>query len=287
MARRLAIYGEPTDMPLAAFSEGLKALGISHQWRGGAHWRHESDYEPFDTVVLHGIRSETNHKIFSTFMMHGATVIVIDLGYIKRACKANREGYWYIGTGGLAQIHQVTRPLDRLEQLDVELKVIDYEKNTYGLVLGQVPGDRSHGGMPAHELLKTYESLIKGLRELGLTPIYRPHPGADWVTPLNAIIAPHFTLEKLASRCRVVTTLSSNSGLDCLIEGAPAVSLLQSHWTPLAAPWPAQGLNELQCPSAEERQEYLAQLAYAQWTPDEMKSGQPQLQLAADGLVEF
>ena len=71
-------------------------------------------------------------------------------------------------------------------------------------------------------------------------------------------------------KCWVLVAYSSSSTIDALIGGVPAIALSSAN---MAWPVTDHSLSAVESPTLFAREQWLYDLAYAQWSPDEMQTG--------------
>jgi hypothetical protein len=129
----------------------------------------------------------------------------------------------------------------------------------YVLICGQVPGDQSLKGQ---DLVPWYAEQAARYRDAGHAVFFRPHPLAARRGPIPSIPgAPTLTGELSAAlaRAHLVVTYNSNTGVDALLAGKP------THVEDRGGM--AYGIGQA------ERMDWLARLAWRQFTLDEIHSG--------------
>jgi len=138
----------------------------------------------------------------------------------------------------------------------------------YVLLMGQVPGDMSLQG---RDLSGWYaSSTLEALREYRLPVKFRPHPLALKKgyknIPFGATLAEGNLDDSLAGAA-VVVTYNSNSGVDAVIAGVPAVAVDSGS---MATDMVSESIGGYFRP---DREQWAAELAWKQWRMDEIRSG--------------
>ena len=106
------------------------------------------------------------------------------------------------------------------------------------------------------------------LKQLTDKPVYfRKHPQARERTDLISIDG---ELQQTLNRCAGVITYNSNSGVDALIAGVPTMA---SDIGSMAWPVASKSLEQLLEFNYPDRMQWLNNLAYTQWTIDEVMDG--------------
>ena len=192
--------------------------------------------------------------------------IVIEKGYIKR------DKYFSVGydsQNGWADFKNVGMPKDRWGALGVELK--DYRtKGNHILICGQVPWDTS----VQHIDYKTWcQFIVNEIRRYSERPIiFRPHPlaGDNFYESLTGVtISNKKTLKEDLENCWAAVGYNSNSLVEVIIEGIPIFA-----WNNGSMAWfVSNKIVDLEHPELYDRQQWAYDLAYSQWTLNEMQEG--------------
>lgn len=281
MVSRWLIIGDPEWAPLSAWADGLRSFGVEPFMVDHREWRRAD--AGADAVAIYGLRAHAR-DILDHYKAIGAPVVVIDHGYMKRVQTAANmaTGYFQIGVGKLGWLPK-DAPGDRLAALGIKAKARPPRPIRRAVIMGQVGFDASHRRTP-DQLVACYERLAVELIEAGAKSVaYRGHP-------LGPDVRPRLTLDGLSDlddaieRADLVVSLNSNAGLDAIIAGCPAVTLMDSHYDALAYRWPVR-VALIEPPPVERVTAHLERLAYAQWTAEEMRQGLPHRYLQSLGVI--
>jgi hypothetical protein len=138
----------------------------------------------------------------------------------------------------------------------------------YVLLIGQVPGDASLGGM---DLSRWYEeTAAHAARAYGLPVRFRPHPMAvqrGAARPVHAAPTLGGTLDEALAGAAIVVTFNSNTGVDAVLAGVPTVAADCG-----AMAWPMAG-RRIGDRWTLDRADWAARLAWCQWDMSEIASG--------------
>ena len=138
----------------------------------------------------------------------------------------------------------------------------------YVLLIGQVQGDASLGGM---DLRGWYERTAREAhRAYGLPVRFRPHP--ESIKRGHKVIVPGAktlggTLADAFAGAAVVITFNSNTGVESVLAGIPTVTLDQGS---MAREVSAHSIGDITRP---DRSDWAARLAWCQFEMAEIKSG--------------
>jgi hypothetical protein len=233
-----------------------------------------NEYQPSKVAVVFGVykskvpASWLRGRVFQQQRLKNLDVIVLETGYINRGDgEAHHYAAGFNGLNGRADFRNQDMPDDRVKKLGVTLK--QWRSGKYVLLCGQVPWDASVEGsdhqiwlQAALERLRSYTN-----REV----VFRPHPLAGGAyKPLHCPVSTGPLNEALAD-AHAVVTFNSNMGVDALLAGVPVFAQDQGSMC-----WELanKSLISVDAPNKPDRSQWLNDLAYCQWTPAEMSSGE-------------
>jgi hypothetical protein len=138
----------------------------------------------------------------------------------------------------------------------------------YVLLIGQVPGDQSLGGM---DLSFWYaRSATQAAKAYGLPVRFRPHPMAV-SRGIRQVVKGAETiggdLEEALSAAAICITFNSNTGVDAVLAGVPTIAADRGT---MAYEVTARTIGERFVP---DREQWASRLAWCQWTIDEIATG--------------
>lgn len=237
----------------AALAEGLKKHGtkVSHErFPAPSRTRH---------VACWGWR------MGRTLRRSGYEVLVLERGYVGDRFKWTSLGW--NGLNGRARF--VTR--DDPTRFETHFRPLLQPWRIEGefvLLVGQVPGDASLGGM---DLTRWYADTAREAAAAYSLPVrFRPHPvavqRAAW-RPVDGAKTLQGTLQDALAKAAVVVTFNSNTSVDAVLAGVPTVAVDDGT---MARPVAGKDIGERFTP---ERAEWAARLAWCQWRMDEIRSG--------------
>lgn len=246
---------------------GLRRHGVDAvvetRWRGDVRG---------DVAIAYGWKHE---PVFSAYAAAGAQFAYFDLGYFNRHPSkdkgGSREGHHRLAVNGWDTADTMARgcPDDRWRDLGIEIAP-DREPGGPGAILVVGMSEKAAGthgfvGLAwERQALEAARAAANG-REV----IYRPKPrDIDAVEPIESVL----------KRTAFILTHHSNVAVDGLVAAVPChatkgVGKLVSR----PEGWFIQGAIGCSLayrrPKIAERRALLADVAYAQWTPGEMRSG--------------
>jgi hypothetical protein len=201
--------------------------------------------------------------------------LMLDKGYTRTRVAGSRvREYWRISPGE----HHPTRtslmrhkmPRDRFEAMD--LRVAPWRTRGYSIVIaGSSAKYHDFYGLPEPNVY--YRDLVAELRSLVDKPIvYRPKPSfRDAAKVAGASFSDgNESITSALSGAWALVTHGSNACVEAAIMGVPSIILGDG----VAAPISSTSLDDLLDPMISKREQWLANLAYHQYTEDEMRSGE-------------
>lgn len=248
-----------------ALAEGLKAHGVG--------------------VVISRSRIDTKFvacwgwRHGQTLRAQGHEVLVLERGYLGDRFKWSSLAW--NGLNGYGNF--CNPPDDGGERFRQHYHMLPWRKTDgeYVLVMGQVPGDASLRGK---NLMPWYESVGVLAADAHQLPVkFRPHPNTESKgirqNPRHCIRS-FEPLEDAISNAHVVITYNSNSAVDAIVRGVPAVAMDQGSMA-----WGVTGRNVGDVVRPD-RESWAAQLAWCQWSMDEIQSGEALTRLLEGAKVK-
>jgi len=217
------------------------------------------DYKPSGVAVIFGVGKKNipvsfpRAKVLNGQKATGGITIVIEKGYIRR------DEYYAVGLDGLnnrAFFNNENSPSDRFKDLGVELKT---GKDGYTLLCGQVPHDASVQNI---NINNWYQKVISTL-----DVVFRPHP-LFHVEPPGVEISQRSLEDDLEGAGQVIT-YNSNTGVDAALRGLPVYAEDRGSMVYDIA---SHDLHDIHL---GDRTQWANNIAYSQWTPEEMARGLP------------
>jgi hypothetical protein len=233
---------------------------------------------PCDVAVVFGIRKEKvpisypRGEVIRRQREAGKPVVVLETGYVKRG--DGPEAYYAAGLNGLngrADFRNKGRASDRWDQLGVSLTPWS-QHGIHILVCGQVPWDASVQHIDYCGWVRQTIAKLNAYTSRHI--VFRPHPMAANFNfgPLHGaqISPPGRPFEEDLRGCHTVVTFNSNAAVDAVIAGIPAIAM-----DPGSMAWDVteHDLSRIEFPIKPDRDQWAANLAYSQWTQQEMAQG--------------
>ena len=267
MRVRAYLSGNPVhDRAIKAFAEGSKAEVCTFD-----------QYEPSDVAVVFGIYksrvpiSWPRGEIFRQQRQNNKDVVVLETGYINRGDgETHHYAAGFNGLNGRADFRNKGMPSDRAHKLRRHhgLRFLRWrEEGSHVVLCGQVPWDAA---VDCLDYMKWLQDAVEALRATSRRVVFRPHPKAR----LNPIPGFDYSTEPLQvdlQNAHCVIACNSNACVEAVIEGIPTISTDQGSMAWEVSSHSIEDLERLEMP---DREQWINDLAYSQWTIAEMKSGE-------------
>jgi len=262
---RVYLSGNPVhDLVLKAFYEGCpeeKEL-VS-----------DFDYKPSDMAVVFGVfksrvkQSWPRGQVIQQQRNDKLGVIVLETGYVNRGDGKNHHyAAGFNGLNGRADFRNKKMPDDRWKKLGVVLE--PYKGGDNILLCGQVPWDASVDHHDHLKWLKMAGSFLQKISERKV--VFRPHPLAPIVPIYGCEYSQGKPLSEDLLNAYTVVTFNSNTGVDGLIAGKPVFAFDEGS---MCGDLANRNMLYVDDPKRPSREQWAHDLAYTQWTPDEMGEG--------------
>lgn len=269
------------------------------------------DYVECDIAVLYGSKKEykkAKKSIVSLrndiFDCHSGPLIVVETGFLGRSFSINTldrisamfgrhrravssSPYFRVGLNGAfgddANFCNSNSSFDRWNAISEEFKlqIRPWRRNgNHVLLVGQVPGDASLRGALMSDWLRDTALEIRQHTDRPIT--LRLHPTTKRKDSLE-IIDNLRSIDKISvsSHARPIVrdfegawacvTYSSSSSVEALLTGIPPICLSPAN---IAYSICSNKISDIEDPLLPKREQWFADLAYAQWNASEMRDGQ-------------
>lgn len=264
---------------------------------GDAFVTYGSDMTGTDVAVIFGSwkdRPANWHKCKNTIVSSGKPFVVIETPLIGRGPVTDilQDSWYRIGVNGfLADTGRFFRQnknysADRWNkikhQLGVELKPWrDSQEGNYIVVALQLPGDASLRGI---DITKWAAETVQTLRSYTSRPIIVRTPQLDRefdkenilnITRIEGVSLVRGTRENLFTmidNAYATVTYSSGFGVDSVIRGIPTIAMDPGNFAYSLGNNKLSQINNLV--RSSDREQWLYNLSWAQWSQEEIKSGE-------------
>lgn len=234
------------------FARGLERFGIR------ACIRSSKEVVESDLAVLWGHRQS---RIIDPQRRAGRHYLVMERGYIGDRFTWTSLGF--DGLNGRAKFPAIDDGLTRWNRYFKHLlKPWRESKTNIAVVMGQCRGDASLKGVNFEKwCVDTADDLI----HQKFMPLFRPHPGDPQVRIPNMKTLDS-DLKAALDQAAIAVTYNSNSGVDAVLNGTPAYAA-----DPGSMVWDLCGGKFER--RQRDRTEWTKKMAYTQWLPSEIESG--------------
>lgn len=254
-------YGALNSPPIFnSFKEGLQKLG-----HDVTHHTGKGDVAVIWSVLWYG-RMSSNYSIWQKYRNQNKPVIVLEVGALKR------DTTWKIGVNGInlgAYCVNTDKDASRINSFGLTLDPWRTGDNI--IICGQ--HDKSQqwqGNKPLDQWVN--DTVIK-LRKHTTRPIkLRPHPRCPIRNIPGIQIDTTTPFKDDLKNAWAVVNWNSNPGIESIIHGVPAFV----GPTSLASPVANIDLANIENPLLPDRQQWFNNLAWTEWTQEEMSAGIPQ-----------
>ena len=242
-----------------AFGRGLEALGWAVRFGDPSGFKGLVDiHRSTDMLVFWGLKGPS--KIMKdAAAAKGLKCAVVELPYFrgngKRSVSILQDGYYLRHNNNGDFLGSAAMPSDRL---DVKVKSRKDKTDGFILVCGQVPGDAQTCEI---DIRVWEEKIIDRLVKSGEEVVYRPHPNVKKSDQ---------SLEDQLDNCKAMVAYNSTATVECIIKGVPFWSPERSQYSPMACT-----MGEWKAKPKKDREQFLANLAYCDYSKDEFFEGGP------------
>lgn len=229
-------------------------------------------YEPSKIAVIFGVykskvkKSWPRGKVFQQQREKNLDVVVLETGYINRGDGENHHyAAGFNGLNGRADFRNKNMGPERFEMLKTGLR--PYSNGDNIILCGQVPHDASVDHTDHKKWI--LETALELKRRTKRPVIFRPHP----LFPLPRIGGCGYSLVPLEddfANAHAVVTFNSNTAVDALLWGKAVYAFDEGSMV-----WNVcnKDLATINAPEYHNRLQWSRDLAYCQWTLDEMRQG--------------
>lgn len=247
---------------------------------------HDNKYtDTFDGIAFYGM-SVPHIKALKEYRSQNKPVVVVDLGYFGHDRGAGGTGYLKVAVNHWhpTEYFQKFKHLsDRVSKFKLSIKPMS-NTGSHILLVGIGPKsavlyDIKHQEWDEHavkEIRKHTDRKIVYRAKPSSAHTFKKLPGTEWSEPT-------LPLGKLIAEARTIVTHHSNVAVDGIINGKPCfvndgVSSVMG----------LTDLSKIETPrsfTTQEQHQFLSDIAYTQWTYDEIASGKTWKHFETEGLI--
>lgn len=260
-----------------AMQQGIKRFEPSVEMRPSTGYKKPRH----DVAVFYGLAGGLR-QIMLDYIGAGKKALYIDLGYWGRRKRTRYDGYHKIVVNDrhpTAYFQDRKHPADRLAVHGVKIEPWR-KKGNHIVVVGMSAKAALFSGFQPHQWER---DTIAKLRKLTSRPIiYRPKP--NWLGAKHlagSTMMKTQPLDDVLAGAHCVVAHHSNVAVEAILAGIPAIcpegvaSVMASHQ-----------LEDIEDPRKPKgREQWAADIAYTQWSIDEMRRGQAWSHFTREGLI--
>ena len=234
----------------------------------------------FDAAIFYGLAGGLT-RLFSDYR-RSRRAIYIDLGYWGRRKLSRWDGYHKLALNSrhpTAYFQDRPHSPDRFNQFRIPIQ--PWRKaGRHVLVVGMSAKAAGAEGLSPESWERSTIAKLKRLTDRPI--VYRPKPNWAEAKPIaGAVFGRGPTLAEALVDCHAVVAHHSNAAVDALLAGVPCICP-----EGVAAPLSARRLEDIEnLPMPDGREQWAADIAWTQWSIDEMQSGAAYRYLLDEGLL--
>lgn len=235
----------------------------------------------FDVAIFYGLAGGLS-KLLADYRNSGRRAVYIDLGYWGRRKLSRWDGYHKLALNSrhpTAYFQQRPKGPERFETFRIPIQPWR-ESGRHILLIGMSAKAAAAEGLRAEQWER---ETVARLRELTDRPIvYRPKP--NWAEA-RPILGTEFgkgpSLEHALVNCHAVVAHHSNAAADALLAGIPCICP-----EGVASVLSGNRLEQIEDPPTPDgREQWAWDVAWTQWSVEEMEQGLAYRYLADEGLL--
>lgn len=238
-------------------------------------------HEPCDVAVFYGFALPLP-SVMKEYVSSGRKAVHIDLGYWGRIEGGRLSGYHKVAVNSRhpdAYFQNKDFPSDRVSRFNLRVKPWKTSGKNIIVVGTSAKHARSEGLAPRQWEMHAIEEL----RKYTDRPIlYRPKPGDKEAAPIPGV--PFLRTNPIQSYfddCWAVVSHHSNAAIEAAVDGIPSFSKMG-----VATAIGLNDFSKIESPIyPDNREQWLSNIAYCQWSVGEMEGGKCWNHLKLEGLV--
>ena len=254
---RVVLHFSPRSDHHRTYAEAMR-LGLTRHGITALHGQPNRP-EACDVAVCWGARQ-------TTLLAAGRPVLILERGHVGDRYKYASCGWDSLGRRG--RYPEATDGGARWRERYGHLLQPWRPQAGPALIIGQVPGDAALRGL---DTIAWATEAAARLRAAGWEVRFRPHPLAEHRGPVGVPLADG-DLAKALSAAALCVTYNSTTGVEAVLAGVPTVTLDAG-----AMAWPMAAHSLDETPNTPrftpDREAWAHDLAWTQWTMDEIASG--------------
>ena len=265
-------YGALNSAPVFdALTTAIKRKG----WQFADHDEH-ADVAVIWSVLWAG-RMKPNQQIWNTYKKTNRPVLILEIGAL------NRGNLWKVAINGInASGYFGPTPNDDLRKKKLDINPMPWKKGDHIIICGQHPHSQQWQGMPPID--QWVEDTIAAVRmHTDRKIVVRPHPRANCnitkkfknvefkVPQRLPSTYDSYDFESALKNAWAVVNWNSNPSTVAALKGIPVFVGPDS----LSAPVGNLDLANIEKPVTPDRTQWANDLAYTEWSTEEISNGHP------------
>ena len=252
--RRMAEYGESVD---------------------GNDLRYPGPTPDTDVAIFFGVKGKSR-QVLDDHLAMGKQTILLDKGYSRSKGENGHTEYSRVVINALEPSeYMMHRTLleDRFKTLGIRMGKRRKVRDGHILFCGSTQKYHDFHGLG--NMTEYAERMFGQMRKITDKHfVYRPKPSAKHVPGIRGTFhsSGNTTMFEALRGCHVVVTHGATSAMDAVMSGVPALVLGKSIASPVAES-DIMKIDDPFFPTDDQRYAWACQMAYCQWTNDEMRSG--------------
>lgn len=263
-----------------AFSLGVEAHGSKFRQVHLSEYTEESGPNDWtECAVLYGVKNNkpshhVTRKVFFDYKDAGRHVIHIDAGYLRpqEYCKVSVDAFHPTD-----YFRNISRPPDRFKRLGLDLK--PWKENLLRHVL--VVNDHPMYGECWYriDMAAWAKKIARRVKGRTVRPVLWYPVGREWMrqqdlaTEWAEVCGRSAILDELLQTAHSVVVFTSSVALQALLEGVP-IFVYGDDCVARSMAGDPRWIERPRCPDDAERLQFFSDLAYVQWTRQEMWAGE-------------
>ena len=256
------------------------------------------EYKHCDVAVMLGswkLKDRSHHQVRSSVASSASCFVVIETPLLGRIVDFQQNKYFRIGVNGFLNnsgiFHLGNCPQDRFDQLGITWAGWNNNNDGHILLMLQLPGDASLRGINIYDWVKYCITKIRKITDRPI--VIRTHPAHNIketdefykfiiesmiigkIQNVTISLGKEKTLDDDLKSAYCCVAYTSGSAIDSILKGIPVLATDPGNFA-----WPIssnyiENIENLKKADGVEVQQWLNNLAYSQWTIEEMKEGKP------------
>lgn len=275
---------------LQKFHQGIKSVANNDL----VELNVDNRYSPCDVAIMLGSwkpRDKDHHIVRNSVVSNARCFVIVETPFLNRQVFTPNE-YFRIGVNGFlnnsGQFTLSDCSDDRFKQLNISWPGWTNHKDGHILIMMQLPGDASLRGINMYEWVKYAVKEIRKHTDKNIVirshPLFTSKEGDEFrqfvydmamagLTDLKFSHGKDISLQDDLKDCFCTVSYSSGSSIDSILAGIPTIACDPGNFAYNVS---SNFLEEINMPvteSTEKIMQWLYNLAYSQWTVDEMRDG--------------